>query len=153
MKDHGVAPGWMRASCPSWGAGWIILAAVILWRPAPSFADYKPELEGTYVAILVSEAGNQGFGGMLGVAEVLRNRKWKLAGFCGLRRKGLHHFVSRQPRRVLRDARRAIEKARHGSDTVMGARHFENVKAFGKPRWARSMKQVAVVKDHIFFKD
>lgn len=122
-------------------------------EPGVSLAEYDQGMEDTYVALLVSEAGDQGYGGLLAVAEVLRNRGWRTAGFSGLHRKELHDFVSRQPRRVFRDARRAIAEARRGSDTVKGATHFDNVGAFGRPRWASGMRQVAEVGSHVFWRE
>ena len=115
-------------------------------------SGYNPNQEDAYVSVLISEAGDQGFGGMLGVAEVLRNRSWRLSGFCGLRRRDLDDYLDRTPRSVFRLARRAIGQARRGSNTVSGATHFENVEDFGIPVWAKDKKVVARIGNHTFFR-
>lgn len=37
------------------------------------------------------------------------------------------------------------------SNLTKGATHWENVKAFGKPKWASKMKKTVTIKDHVFF--
>ena len=114
--------------------------------------DYQTEREEQYVRVVIGEAADQGYRGMLAVAEVLRARNWDPTGFSGSKRKDLVDFVERQPRRVRQEGRRAVEEARSGSFTVGGATHFENVRRFGIPWWAKGMKETVKVKDHTFWR-
>ena len=102
--------------------------------------------------VLIAEAGNQGFEGMLAVAEVMRERSWNMRPFCASRRADLDAFVAKQPQRVKEQAHKAVEQARNGSNTVNGATHYENVEAFGTPKWAVGKKAVAKVVAHTFWK-
>ena len=84
---------------------------------------------------------------MYAVACAIRNRG-TLRGVYGL--KSPH--ADKQPARIWEQARSAWVKSATGPDTTFGATHWENVKAFGKPRWAKHMKATVVIRDHTFFK-
>lgn len=127
---------------------YLTLALVLL---LPGIAQADPDwqhIENT----LIAEAGNQGYDGLLAVAEVMRARDWNMRPFCASRRKDLAAFVARQPKRVRENAHKALEAARAGSMTVNGATHYENVKAFGVPKWARGLKPVATIGEHVFWR-
>lgn len=136
-------------------AGLFLAILVSGWMPGcdpqPAFAEYRKEMESDYAAVCITEAGGEGLSGMVAVAEVLRNRGWDLRGFSGLRRVDRESFLQRQPARIIREARRAVEESLNGSNTVFGATHFENVEAFGVPSWARNMRVVKRVGRHSFF--
>ena len=83
---------------------------------------------------------------MLAVAGAIRNRG-TLSGVYGLR----NPAVTKQPAWVWTRARHAWA-ASATNDITGGATHWENVKAFGLPDWARGMQQTAAIKDHVFFK-
>lgn len=127
----------------------MIALALLLILPAQAWAEPDwQHVENT----LIAEAANQGYEGMLAVAEVMRARDWNMRPFCASRRKDLAAFVARQPARVRADAHKALEAARAGSMTVKGATHYENVRAFGVPKWARGLKPVATVGEHVFWR-
>lgn len=98
------------------------------------------------VRIIIGEAANQGYQGMLGVADVLR-RKNSTAGFYGIR----NRIVDKQPQWVWRMAEKAWKESAK-RDVTHGATHFENVRAFGWPEWARGMTVACVIRDQTFFK-
>ena len=39
------------------------------------------------------------------------------------------------------------------NDPTHGATHWENINAFGKPRWAKNMLETLRYKDHVFYKE
>lgn len=109
----------------------------------------KAEINQTQaVKAIIGESANQGLDGMIGVAEVIRNRG-NLKGLYGLKRES---FISSQPKWVHTQAKKAWEMSLK-SDLTKGATHFENVKAFGKPKWAKDMTETVTIKDHTFFKE
>ena len=124
----------------------IILLLLLL--PAQAHAADWQHIEHT----LVAEAANQGYAGMLAVAEVMRERSWSMRPFCASRRPDLAAFVAKQPKRVRDDAHSAVDAARAGSMTVNGADHYENVEDFGVPKWAVGKAPVAKVGVHTFWR-
>ena len=116
---------------------------------AQALAEYEQAKEEEYIAVIITEAGGEPFEGQVGVAEVLRNRGWNTQGFCGLR--GHQLAACRDP--VLRSrADRAITQAKNGSAITKGATHFENIEAFGWPKWSRGMVVTAKIGHHTFMK-
>lgn len=112
----------------------------------PLSVSASPISDRDAVRAIVGEAANQGERGMVAVGNVIRNRG-HLRGMYGLK----NPMADRQPRSVWRTARRAWHKSAT-MDVVRGATHFENTKAFGRPRWATDMKVTIVIKDHTFYK-
>jgi len=103
--------------------------------------------EADAVRAIIGEASNQGERGMLAVACAIRNRG-TLQGVYGLKAK----HVDKQPAWVFDRARKAwAESAK--ADITGGANHWENVKAFGQPRWAAKMTKTVLVKDHQFYRN
>lgn len=96
--------------------------------------------------ILVGEAADQGLKGMTCVGEVLRKRG-NIRGFHGYNAK----HVKRTPASVWQQAAHAWERSAYTNFTN-GADHFENVRRFGQPRWAKSFTKTYEYKDHIFYK-
>ena len=94
----------------------------------------------------IGEASNQGVKGMQAVFEVLR-RRGDSKGFYGCD-SGL---IDKEPAWVLKQAQEAwIASA--DSNITKDATHFEAVKAFGTPYWAKNMKKTAVIGDHSFYR-
>lgn len=98
------------------------------------------------IRTIVGEAGNQGYTGMIAVGNVIRTRK-NLNGFYGFK----NPIVEKQPKWVWEQAKHAWAESKT-NNIVNGATHFENVKAFGTPYWAKDMVKTATIKDHTFFK-
>lgn len=105
----------------------------------------------TAVKILIGEAANQGQKGMQAVGEVLR-RRGTVRAFSASHRKDLERFLKQQPNKVLIQAQAAWEKSKR-SNITKGATHYENIKAFGKPTWAKKMTPTVRIKDHQFYKE
>jgi hypothetical protein len=95
---------------------------------------------------IVGEAANQGYRGMLAVAGAIRNRG-TLRGVYGLH----NPSANQQPAWVWSWARRAWSESRT-NDITLGATHWENVKAFGHPYWARSLRKTVRIGDHQFYR-
>jgi hypothetical protein len=98
------------------------------------------------VRAIVGEAANQGERGMLAVACAIRNRG-TLRGVYGLNAS----FVDREPPEIWERARRAWAQSAT-VDITGGATHWENVRAFGAPLWARRMAATVTIRDHQFFR-
>ena len=101
----------------------------------------------TAVRIIVNEAADQGLKGMVCVGEVLRHRG-STKGFYGYRSNNLLH----QPRSIWEMAGRAWDLSGHTHYTN-GADHFENVRRFGAPWWAKKCIKTYEYKDHVFYKE
>ncbi len=98
------------------------------------------------IRILIAEAADQGFKGMLCVGEVLR-RRGSTKGFYGYK----SNMAKRQPKSIWRLAARAWQQSAYSNHT-QGADHFENVRGFGEPWWAKYCVKVYEYKDHVFYK-
>lgn len=96
---------------------------------------------------IIGEGENQGYTGMLALAGAIRNRG-TLKGVYGIK-------APRVVKRLYSKATYVMaEKAWMESlrvDITKGADHWENIKAFGKPYWAASMKETYRYKDHVFY--
>jgi hypothetical protein len=106
---------------------------------------------------LIAEACNQGYDGMYAVACCVRNRidAGMNTGLCALKRKDLDAFCKKQGRLYEVMAKDIITKVfeQNGVDTTFGATHYENIKAYGLPRWAVDMAITVKIKDHTFFRE
>ena len=129
----------------------LLLSGLLLFAVA-AFADYDPNQEEAYVAVILTEAAGETEEGQTAVCEVLRNRHWSVRGFAGLERPDLQRFLARQNVQAVPRAKRALLRARRGSNLAGSATHYENVESFGMPWWAKKMKRVAKVGQHTFFK-
>lgn len=98
------------------------------------------------IRTIVGEAGNQGKNGMIAVGNVIRTRN-NLKGFYGFK----NPIADKQPKYIWKMAAEAWEESKT-NNLVMGATHFENVKAFGRPYWAKDMVETVTIKDHTFFR-
>jgi hypothetical protein len=99
------------------------------------------------VRTIIGEAANQGERGMICVAEVIR-RRGSVRGFYGYRAK----HVDQQPAWVWKQARRAWKRSAKTNYT-RGATLFDNIQAFGQPRWAKKSVKVYKWRDHTFYKE
>ncbi len=122
-----------------------LLILALLWplRPCASAVNIQDQ---PAIRAIVGEAANQGYTGMLAVAGAIRNRG-TLQGVYGLR----NPAADRQSREVWARARQAWA-ASATNDITGGATHWENVRAFGMPAWARAMRKTVCIKDHQFFR-
>lgn len=104
---------------------------------------------------LVVEAVSEGYIGMKAVACVFKNRldKDMPLGCKGLKRKDLNEFIIKQGGRYELISKRIINEVFVVGcrDITNGATHYENVKAFGTPYWAKDMKITAIIGNHTFY--
>jgi len=98
------------------------------------------------VRIIVSEGADQGFKGMICIAEVLRHRA-SVEGFHGYK----SNLIMKEPKSVWEMAAKAWKQSAYTNYTK-GADHFENVHRFGEPWWAKYCVKTYEYKDHIFYK-
>jgi hypothetical protein len=110
-----------------------------------SYAQNIPQ--NAAVRIIVSEAADQGLKGMICVAEVLRHRG-SIKGFYGDKSNNVNH----QPPSAWKMAAKAWALSTRTNFTK-GADHFENVRRFGEPWWAKHCVKTYEYKDHVFYKE
>jgi len=136
--------------------GFIIIALVLILI----FLSV-PKTEGAeniIAQVIAAEAGGEGYEGMYAVACVIQNRM-QLFGmtaeevvtqknqFFGYTAKNRHaNYLA-----VKHVADALAERIGTLRDITGGALHFENIKTFGVPAWAKSKKVLAVVGSHTFF--
>ena len=133
----------------------LTVLAVLCLFPATCFAgriDYPENLwEG-----IMGEAVSEGPKGMYAVTCVYRNRLEKNLplGCVALKRKDLDRFVKNQGKKYEKMAKEIVRMVfiENAADVTGGATHYENIKAFGTPLWSRTMKRVAKLGNHTFFK-
>lgn len=106
----------------------------------------EPIKDSDAIKAIIGEAANQGYQGQLAVAGAIRNRA-TLQGVYGLN----SEMVKKQPQWVWNMAEKAWSESKT-NDITMGATHWENIKSFGTPYWARKMKKTVLIKDHQFYK-
>jgi len=104
---------------------------------------------------LLAEASSEGYQGMYAVACCVKNRlnNGMNTGLVALKRKDLDEFVRREGRKAEYLAKDIIRKVfeENGIDTTRGATHYENIEAFGLPKWSRSMVRTVKIGKHTFF--
>ena len=125
----------------------LVLGALFTFFSFCSNAYAGPVSDQDAIRIIVGEAGGQGLKGMICVGEVLRNRG-STKGFYGATRLNL----SKQPASAWKTAAKAWELSKHTNYTK-GANHFENVRSFGVPRWAKDCIKTYEYRGHVFYKE
>lgn len=140
-------PDWWLVAC-------LAVLVLILWQEAGRAAVSEADM----VRAVIGEADNQGELGMELVAHALINRG-TLKGVYGYKAIGTaeNGKLTRKGTLIapetLKRARNAVSKAIHRqSDPTNGAKHWENVSAFGTPYWAEGLKPSVCYKDHCFYK-
>jgi hypothetical protein len=98
------------------------------------------------IKAIIGENDKDGFAGMYAVACAIRNRG-TLKGVHGRYKK-----LWNVPDGTIMKASRAWHTSEYGRDVTKGATHWENVKAFGKPKWAKDMVVTATIGRHVFYK-
>ncbi|MBI3317799.1 MAG: cell wall hydrolase [Candidatus Omnitrophica bacterium] len=133
-------------------SGFLVGSIGSLLFAGSAMAGLHLQREAHLEAVVMAESSGEPYEGKLAVAEVLRNRDWDPEGFTGMRRKDLSLFLSRQPASARLEAKKALQAARAGSNLTGHATHFENIEAFGFPRWEREMERTAKIGRHTFFR-
>lgn len=99
------------------------------------------------IKTIVGEASNQGYTGMVAVAEVIRH-KGSLCGFYGLTAKHSAH----EPAWVWKMAQMAWIDSKT-TNLTHHADHFENIHAFGQPYWVKNCVKTFAYRDHVFYRE
>jgi len=121
----------------------VLIAACVFYAAGESYNDRLA------VQVILGEAADQGFKGKVAVGEVIRNRG-RIKGFSSMQ-KDLKQFSDKQPKKIRNEAKVAWIFSRFTNYT-RGADHFDNVKAFGEPSWAKEMKKTVKIEDTQFYK-
>ena len=133
-----------------------LICSLILLMLLVSVASAAPAYPDNLWQGLIGEATSEGYEGLYAVACVVRNRleKGMDTGLVALKRPDLVTFCAKEghSREVM--AKRVVREVFElgGPDTVKGALYFENVGAFGTPKWAKGKKAVARIGKHTFYK-
>ncbi len=98
------------------------------------------------VKAIIGEAAGEGDTGMLAVAAAIRNRG-TLRGVYGVK----NPIAQNPSATLLKRAERAWALSRT-IDITRGATHWENVRAFGEPYWAKSLTVTTNISNHRFYK-
>lgn len=101
------------------------------------------------VNAILGEAEGEGYAGMYAVACAIRNRG-TLKGVYGERAPRVVGGKIERSVRVM--AERAWAESERGRDVTGGATHWENVRAFGWPDWAKGARVTLRLGQHVFFK-
>lgn len=111
--------------------------------------------ETAYWKVLLAEGASEGEIGMRAIACVIRNRGGSLKGIYGAQRKNLDKFCERQGPHWIAVAKRIAKDVfkNDAPDITNGATHWENIKRFGVPYWAKGMVVTCKIKRHTFFKE
>lgn len=129
---------------------WLIVAPVILVMTIVfcGRVGHAAEInDADAIKAIMGEASNQGFEGMTAIGEAIRNRG-SLNGVYGLTARHIY----KEPSWVWVQAEKAW-KASKTSNLTHGSRHWENIRAFGTPYWAKGHQPVVTIKDHAFYND
>ena len=133
---------------------YISALALVLYLFTPSASAFIDEITATRIILGESEGEPQA--GRIATAEVLRRRD-STKGFYGL---NAVHFDGKnylRGKRIIdhKTTTQALDAWKQSARTnyTKGATHFENIKAFGQPKWAKNMKQTATIGNHVFFKN
>jgi hypothetical protein len=132
----------------------VILVGILCEKPAHGALAEPPA---DLWKCLIGEAVGEGYEGMYAVACVFRNRleKGLPLGCAALKRTDLDRFINRQGEGYSRMARDIVARVFEANepDLTHAATHFENVKAFGVPRWSRRMDVTVEIGTHTFFRE
>jgi hypothetical protein len=106
---------------------------------------------------IIGEATNCGYIGMKAVALVYRNRleSGMQLGCVALNRPDINQFVKREGLHQLQIAKKINREVfvKNCEDFTNGATHFENIKDFGVPYWAKDMVITLELGRHTFYKE
>ncbi len=132
----------------------------------PLVATAQPYQHKVVAAVILGEAACQGTDGMMAVGEVISQRAklsrltplqvvCKRKAFSCLNGRTPDQLVRKQSKQAeyaeaLRVARLVVDAPQRLPGIARGATHF--TRADERPRWARGVRPVLVLKDHAFYK-
>lgn len=113
--------------------------------------------EESAIKAILGEAEGESYAGKVALAYALKNRG-KLTGVYGhkaiILRSGAYFRGDRRlNEKVVKEAQKALQWANSHpfDDPTCGATHWENVKAFGVPYWAKDMLETYRLGNHVFY--
>ena len=116
-------------------------------------ADYSDE---QIIKCIISEAIGESEQGQIAVAYVFKTRSDKglSLGSCGYKRKDIDKFIARQPKSKVERVKFLWNLVKQNKlvNPVPDCTHFENIRAFGVPSWAKEMIEVKTIGNHTFYK-
>jgi hypothetical protein len=105
---------------------------------------------------IISEAIGESEQGQIAVAFVFKTRleKGLSLGSCGYKRKDIDEFIARQPKSKVERVKFLWNLVKQNKlvNPVPDCTHFENIRAFGVPYWAKDMIEVKTIGNHTFYK-
>ena len=122
------------------------VALIVICPVSEAYTSSVPFTKENIIRGIVGEAEDQGYEGMLAVAEAIRNRG-TLHGVYGIKSERLTDV---EPW-VWDQAARAY-LASQTSNTVLGADHWHNTAREGENYWTRRYELMVVIGDHHFYK-
>ncbi len=105
----------------------------------------RPISDDVAIRAILGEARGEGDRGMYAVACAIRNRG-HLGGVYGAKAK-----MGDLTPELWQKASKAWFTSFEGEDVTGGATHWEAVQTFGKPYWAKSMRQTVKIGAHTFY--
>ncbi len=141
---------------------WVCMAMVSLafWVFVASFIASKVfayEVPNNIWQGLIAEDVGGGYRGMYAVACVVRNRQavGLNHGLCAMKRKDLDTFCKKQGKKYEVMAKEIVRKVfvENSPDVTNGATHYEAVERYGVPYWAKSMRIVARIGEHTYYRE
>ena len=124
----------------------ILFVILFVWWAVHHVSAYDNDLA---ARVVLAESADQGMVGMIAVGEVIRHRG-QIKGFSVLK-KDLATFETQQTDAIYLKARLAWFLSQF-TNLTRDADHFENVKQFGKPPWADTMRKTVRIKDMQYYK-
>ena len=125
-----------------WGLFFCLIAKVV-------HAD--EEYDTRAIKAIIGEAENQDSQGMLAVACAIRNRG-TLKGVYGENAPRVKNHKYSDLTAIMAFVAWNDSELSQSCSFLQGATNWENIKAFGKPKWAYKMKETYRYKDHVFYK-
>ena len=119
------------------------------------------------IQTIIGEASQEPLPGQIAVAEVIRLRA-SIGGWWGSSFKyvclnpfqfSFWNDKSRSQKRISNMSGTEWQRAGRAwaesefTNYSNGATHYENIKAFGDPKWKRDMKEVARIGKHVFYRE
>lgn len=130
-----------------WATMAVVTLLLIMASCTLAHAKTPPLTDNNAILSIIGEGENQGYTGMLALAGAIRNRG-TLKGVYGVK---APRVVKRKYSNATYNMAKKAWVESLKVDITKGADHWENIKAFGTPYWAKSMVKTFEHKDHVFY--
>lgn len=134
----------------------VLLIGLAFCFIGPRIARAEVSQEKLLRAVL-GEAEGEPYLGKVALAQAIHNRG-SLVGVYGYKaiskRLGAYYRGSRRlSDNTVESTLKALKQAKTGPDLTKGSDHWENIKAFGVPYWAKGKTPAVVIGSHAFYND